>query len=313
MILKPSTLLLVGLLSMTAFPSRAQQADSVMNGLEGLDDVLSFEDSLSIFNLIDSLIQLEDLETPSMLAVRLGYNSNANAEGRTLGIGQFGLSPGLSYYHKSGAYVDASGYWSSEYDPSYYLTILSAGYIGAISPKWSFLGEYSRYLYSGLGEGATVSYTNSASLSNFLDVKPLTFRLDYTFLFGDKTGHRLMPGVMLNLEKKNWKNMDRLLFYPSFNLLLGSEQYEELVPYERTLAGAVFRIKSGLPLYYTNKGADFGIMNYSFTAPLSITARDWNFLLSYTYNIPKLLKREVDPDLANSGFISASISRYIRF
>lgn len=273
--------------------------------------MLSFEDSLSIFNLIDSLIQ--GIENKSMMALRLGYNSNANSSARTLGISQFGLTTGASYYHKSGAYIDASGYWSSEFDPSYYLTLLSAGYIGAITPKWSFLGEYSRYLYSGLGDGVTVSYTNSVSLSNFIDVKPLTFRLDYTFLFGDKTGHRVMPGVMLNLEKKNWKNMDRILFYPSFNLLLGSEQYEEFVPYARTLAGAIIRIRNGLPLYYTNQGADFGIMNYSLTAPLSITIKDWNFLLSYTYNIPKLLHHEEDPSLTNSGFISASISRYLRF
>lgn len=280
-----STLLLIGLLSICSLTTRGQQADSLFNEFEDLEALLSFEDSLSIFNLIDSLMQMEELETKSMMAVRLGYNSNANSAGRTLGISQFGLSPGVSYYHKSGVYADASGYWSNEYDPSYYLTILSAGYIGAISPKWSFLGEYSRYLYTDLGEGVIVSYSNSASLSNFIDVKPLTFRLDYTLLFGEKTGHRIMPGVMLNLEKRNWKNMDRILFYPSFNLLMGTE----------------------------HKGSDFGIMNYSFTAPLSINIKDWNFLLSYSYNIPRLLSHEEDPALNNSGFIAASVSRYIRF
>ncbi len=308
-----STLLLIGLLSICSLTTRGQQADSLFNEFEDLEALLSFEDSLSIFNLIDSLMQMEELETKSMMAVRLGYNSNANSAGRTLGISQFGLSPGVSYYHKSGVYADASGYWSNEYDPSYYLTILSTGYIGAISPKWSFLGEYSRYLYTDLGEGVIVSYSNSASLSNFIDVKPLTFRLDYTLLFGEKTGHRIMPGVMLNLEKRNWKNMDRILFYPSFNLLMGTEQFEEYVPYAKTLAGAVIRYRNGLPLYYLDKGSDFGIMNYSFTVPLSINIKDWNFLLSYAYNIPKLLSHEEDPALTNSGFIAASVSRYIRF
>jgi len=284
-----------------------------LNDLDDIDSILSFEDSLSIFTLIDSLMQLEEYETKSMMAVRLGYNSNANASGRSLGISQFGLSPGASYYHKSGLYADASGYWSSEYDPGYYLTILSAGYIGVISQKWSFLGEYSRYIYSQLGDSVTISYSNSASLSNFIDVKPFTFRLDYTLLFGDKTGHRIMPGVMLNLEKKNWKKLDRILFYPSFNLLLGTEQFEEELPYSKTLLEAVIRVRNGLPLYYTNTGSDFGVMNYSFTFPLSINVNDWNFLLSYTYNIPKLLSHEVDPALNNSGFIAASISKYIRF
>jgi hypothetical protein len=307
--LSRSTLLLIGLLSICSLTTRGQQADSLFSEFEDMEALLSFEDSLSIFNLIDSLMQAEELESKSMMAVRLGYNSNANSTGRTLGISQFGLSPGVSYYHKSGVYADASGYWSNEYDPSYYLTILSAGYIGVISPKWSFLGEYSRYLYTDLGEGVIVSYSNSASLSNFIDVKPLTFRLDYTLLFGEKTGHRIMPGVMLNLEKRNWKNVDRILFYPSFNLLLGTEQYS--VPIAKTLAGALIRRQLGLPQY--NEGADFGVMNYSFTAPLSMNIKDWNFLLSYSYNIPKLLSHEEDPDLNNSGFIAASISKYIRF
>jgi hypothetical protein len=118
-----------------------------------------------------------------------------------------------------------------------------------------------------------------------------------------------MPGVMLNLEKRNWKNIDRILFYPSFNILLVTEQY--IVPIAKTLAGALIRRQLGLPQY--NEGADFGVMNYSFTAPLSVNSNDWNFLISYTYNIPKLLSNEVDPTLTNSGFIAASISKYIRF
>ncbi len=307
--------ILAATLSVCSLLASAQQTDTTLNDitLHELDSILTQEDSLSIFNLIDSLLQVSDVNNTSSLAVRLGYNSNAASNNRSLGINQFGLSPGASYYHKSGAYLDVSGYWSTEYNPGYYLTILSAGYIGVISKHWSFLGEYSRYLYSDLGDSVTISYKNSVGLSNFIDVKPFTFRLDYTLLFGEKTGHRIMPGVMLNLQKKNWKNIDRVLFYPSFNLLFGSEQYERLVPYERTLLGNLIRIRNGLPLYYEETGTDFGVLNYSFTAPLSIRVKNWNFLLSYTYNIPKLLSNEVDVGITNSGFVAASITRYFRF
>jgi hypothetical protein len=95
--------------------------------------------------------------------------------------------------------------------------------------------------------------------------------------------------------------------------LFGSEQYDRLVPYAKTLVGAIIRIRNGLPLYYEDKGADFGVLNYSFTAPISITAKNWNFLLSYTYNIPKLLPKEEDAGLTNSGYLAASITRYFRF
>lgn len=307
-------IVLVTILSVGAVTAQTQQIDSMYNvtDLDELNEFFSFEDSLSIFNMIDSLLTATEPQSKSQLAARIGYNSNAASNNRTLGISQFGLSPGLSYYHKSGAYLDVSGYWSSEYDPNYYLTILSAGYIGVVSPKWSFLGEYSRYLYSGLSEDITVSYTNSLGISNFIDVKPLTFRLDYTLLFGEKVGHRILPGVMLNFEKRNWRNIRRILFYPSFNLLIGSEKQEELIPYAKTLAGALIRIRNGLDLYYTTEKTLFGVMNYSFTTPISISLDNWNFLIAYTFNIPRALPGE-ELGLENSGYLSASITRYFRF
>ncbi len=314
-----SVILLTCFLSFCSLTSRAQLADTLLTDFEisELDSILSFQDSLSIFSLIDSLLQVSDLGGKSSIAARLGYNSNATSSGRTLGISQFGLSPGISYYHKTGAYLDVSGYWSSEYDPSYYLTIISAGYIGVISPKWSFLGEYSRYLYSDIGEGVVISYKNSASLSNFIDVDPFTFRLDYSLLFGEKIGHRILPGVMLNLEKRSWRNIDRVLFYPSFNLLLGSEQIvTDIKLYDDFLIRFLLNRNrpddNKLPLEYEVEERKFGIMNYSFTAPVSISVNNWNFLLSYTYNIPKSLPSEVLGQ-TNSGFISASVTRYFRF
>ena len=278
----------------------------------GEDMLMTLEDSLSIFNLIDSLIQLPDLASHSQLAMRLGYNSNVASSERTLGISQFGLSPGVSYYHKSGFYGDVSGYWSSEFDPSYYLTILSAGYLGSLSKRWSVLGEYSRYFYSDTGDDVTVPFKNSLGVSNFYDLKPLIFRLDYTFFFGDKSVHRVLPGVMLNFEKRNWKKVNKILFYPSFNVLFGSEKITEFVPLFSTLAQSLIRIRNGLPLFEEREQTKFGLMNYSLSAPLSVSIKNWNFLLAYTYNFPKALQGE-DLGLKNSGFISLSITRYINF
>ena len=157
----------------------------------------------------------------------------------------------------------------------------------------------------------SIPYTNSIGVSNFFELKPVTFRLDYQFYFGDKTAHRIIPGISLSLEKKNWHKIDRILFYPSFNMLLGSEVITEYVPYAKTALGVLFRVRNGLPLYYTQDKTEFGVMNYSFTAPINIRVRDWSFMLSYTYNIPKSLPGE-ELGLTDSGYFSASISRYIR-
>ena len=81
----------------------AQHPDSLL--LSQTETELSFGDSLSIFYMIDSLLQQGDLNT-SQLALRVSYNSNVLSTGRTLGIENFGLSPGVSYYHKSGLFAD---------------------------------------------------------------------------------------------------------------------------------------------------------------------------------------------------------------
>lgn len=246
------------------------------------------------------------------MAVRLAYNSNIVATGRTLGINKFGLSSGVAYYHKSGFYADVSGYWSREYDPDYYLTIGTAGFMVSPVKRWTLMTEYSRYFYTDTGQDVSVPYKNNAGLSNFVNFKYILLRLDYYLYFGEKTGHRLMPGFNLNFEKRHWKGIDRILFYPNFYVLLGSEQISNYQPYTTRFLEIVYRIRHNLPLYYETTNTEFGVMNYSFSAPLSVTFRNWNFLISYTYNIPKALPGE-QLSLTNGGYGSLTITRYFNF
>jgi len=246
------------------------------------------------------------------MIMRLGYNSNVVSASRTLGFNQFGAAPGLSYYHKSGLYADYTGYWSKEYDPQYYLTVLSGGYMNSPTSWWSVMAEYNRYLYSGLGEDDYIAYKNSAGVSNFFDIKWVTLRLDYQLFFGDKIAHRINPSVMLNFEKTKLGRINRLAFYPTASMLYGSEQITELVPFSRTYLGILYRIRRNMPLYYEQETTRFGVLNYSFSAPVSISINNWTFLVSYTYNIPRALPGE-PVSLESSGYISASISRRIEF
>lgn len=277
-----------------------------------LDSLLAQKDATSILALLDSLINLPSPSIKSQMLVRLGYNSNVVSASRTLGFNQFGLAPGLSYYHKSGLYADVTGYWSPEYDPNYYLTVASLGYLNSPTAWWSFMAEYNQYMYSLTKEDTYIAYKNSLGISNFFDVKPVTFRFDYQYFFGDKKAHRISPSVMLTLEKKNIGKVNRISFFPTVSVLLGSEQITEMVPYTRTLIGIVYRIRNGLPLYYEKQTTEFGALNYSFSAPISITVQKWTFMLSYTYNIPKALPGETI-DLVNSGYLSASLTRRITF
>lgn len=295
---------------------RGQQADSLLLKndpyIAELDAMLAEGDTLQLFSLIDSIINLPDASVKSQLIVRLGYNSNVVAESRTFGFNQFGLAPGVSFYHKSGVYADVTSYWSPEYDPNFYLTVGSAGYMNSPAKWWSFMAEYSRYMYSETSDDIYIAYKNNVGVSNFFDVKPFTFRLDYQFYFGDKHAHRINPSVMFNLEKRNIGKISRISFYPTVSMLMGSEQITEYVPYTTSLAGALMRQRRGLPLYYEQTTTEFGILNYSFVAPIAISMKNWFFIFSYTYNIPKALPGETIT-LDNSGYLSASISRRITF
>lgn len=306
------------LVSVCTIPVRSQQTDSLLLDdpyIAELDSLIASGDT-GFLSLIDSLINVPIPKLKSQLVMRLGYNSNVVSASRTLGFNQFGVAPGISYYHKSGFYADYTGYWSKEYDPQYYLNVLSGGYMASPTLWWSIMGEYNRYIYAGLGEEEIVDYKNSVGLSNFFDVKWITLRLDYQFFWGYKVAHRINPSIMLNLEKTKLGKIDRIAFYPMASLLLGSEQeiIEEFRPYANTYLGILYRIRNRLPLYYfySDKKTEFGVLNYSFSAPLSLNIKNWTFMISYTYNIPKALPGKPIP-LEKSGYISASISKRIEF
>jgi hypothetical protein len=129
--------------------------------LAGLDSTMSYEDSLTVFNLIDSLLSIKD--QGAQLALRVEYNSNVLSAGRTLGIENFGLAPGISYYHPSGLYADVSGFWSKDFKPSYYLTTVSAGYMRDFTKWFSIMADYDRYLYSE--SNLYIPYKNTISVN----------------------------------------------------------------------------------------------------------------------------------------------------
>jgi len=277
-----------------------------------LDSMLAEGDTLHLFSLIDSLLNLPEPAHKSQLIARIGYNSNVVAASRTLGFNQFGISPGVSYYHKTGLYADLTTYWSKEYDPQFYLTVATAGFMHAPTAWWSFMTEYNRYMYSDTSDDIYIAYKNNLSAFNFFDVKPFTFRLDYQFYFGDKQAHRINPSVMVTFQKRNLGKINRISFYPTVSMLIGSEQITGYELYSKSLAGNIARQRRGLPLYYEVTNTEFGILNYSFVAPIAINLNQWFFILSYTYNIPKALPGETIT-LENSGYLSATVSRRIQF
>jgi hypothetical protein len=291
-------------------PLRAQVPDSLRSTP---DSLFTFGDSLAIFRLIDSLMTMEE-GNYSALAVRLGYNSNILDAGRTLGISQFGLSPGITYYHKSGLYADVTAYWSNDFDPRLYLTTLSVGYLHLISEKFSALASFDHFFYR-FGDDYYIPYSNAGSVSAMLDFKPVSFRLDYSLYFGEASAHRIMPGISGNIRVNDFIGFDRITFYPSVYVLVGDERITEIeIVRPSSLQEALMNIqKYGDRFSYRIiERHVFGIMNYAFSAPVNFTVGNWLFNLTYTYTMPRAIDDEPLP-LENTGYISASVVFNLEF
>ena len=135
---------LIVILTISAtIPGYGQESLSYADQLKQLEEEL---DSLSIFNLLDSILLLDTSPT-SEFNVRLGYTSSVTSAGRDYNINQSGSIQGLSFYHKSGLYADLSGYWNSGVTPSYNPIVISGGYLGSFSRKLSYSLDYEHWFY----------------------------------------------------------------------------------------------------------------------------------------------------------------------
>jgi hypothetical protein len=287
---------------------KTDSTDSLSDSLSlsKLDSIFSAADSLSIFTMIDSLLNNKSTLNSS-LVVRAGFNTNIVSAGRTIGVNQYGATGGASYYHKTGLYADVTAYWSEEYNPSLYVTIASVGYLKAISSHYSFLASYDRLIYNNTDINVENPLTNMVGLSNFVDIKPFTFRLDYSYYFGQERAHRLTPAVMLNIRKYNFIGLDRLSISPSFQMLFGSS----IVTSIQFAQEPTVRSRKKLPQLKQIDKNEFGLMNYSATLPIRITKKNWSLTAAYTYNWPVALTGE--SQLPQNSFFSLTISKTINF
>jgi hypothetical protein len=262
--------------------------------------------------LIDSLLNIDN-SLSSQLALRLAYNSNVLSAGRTLGIQNFGLSAGVSYYHANGFYADLTGYYSKDFDPSYYLTVVSVGYMKDFSKRFSIMAGYDRYFYSVATDDVYVPYKNTVSVTPILEFKPISISANYSYYFGDQAVHRIMPGASFNIEKRNIVGINRFAITPSFFMLFGNEVVSR-IEFERP--NSVLEAFQNYKLYGTRfrpvqiNTNVFGVMNYMISIPLTASLNNWSFSFTYNYSIPKALDGEII-DESESTFLAASLLYFI--
>ena len=180
-------------------------------------------DSLSIFSLLDSVINL-DYRIPSELILRTGYTSNMVNAGRNYGIDQYGFSTGISYYHQKGFYTDLSSYWNSDYDPMYTVSMMSIGYLNSFKRKISYSVNYERWMYNNKLSDLSNGFKNNFGGFLSYELGPLYLGLDYSYLFNEsKSSNRLIGSLSSSFSIKKVWLFDKINFLPNANLVYGND------------------------------------------------------------------------------------------
>lgn len=343
------------------------------SNLSYADQLLALEqemDSLSIFNLLDSILLDNPLES-NQFNIRFGVTSSVTSAGRDYNINQTGYSAGLSYFHKSGIYMDASGYWNSGVTPAYNPTIISGGYLGTLSKKWTYSLDYEHWFFNPK-DSSENNLTNSVGTSVNYDFGNGYFGLDYSYLFGKETSHRFIGSLTGTINLGKWGIFKSVNLYPTVSAMAGNgnvttlrittdqvsdefrftverfnqlseltdEQrnqlrlfiianqeiprqrknrllslialYEEIDPSAEELAQLNDLVENGIDQEEFVDGTQFGILNYSFSLPLSLSTNRFSFLLSYTYSIPIQLSSEIF-EVEPLGYFGFSVSYRIPY
>ncbi len=174
-------------------------------------------DSIALFSFLDSVLLLPS--PTSEISVRLGYMSSRLTAGRDFNLEQKGYTTGLAYYHKSGFYTDVSTFFDTNYRPAAYQTILHAGYFWMPSLKWTINPYVERSFFHN---SFSTDLSNSMGTSITRNTKAVDIGVDYAFLWGKDTGHRLIPSLSRRIRIKGVPLVKTITLYPSVSMIAGT-------------------------------------------------------------------------------------------
>jgi len=320
-----------------ACPAYAQESEQDLD--EMLREILAYDslmldemaaDSTSIFSLIDSL--LESDFRYSSLTLRTGYTSEILNAGRDFGVSQFGLMGGLSYYHRTGLFGDLTAYWNSDIEPKLNPITTSIGYMGTGGTWLSYFFTYDHYFYNSSDDPEVEIYapiTNALNGSGYADIKFFTMGIDYSFLFGDETAHRIRGVLHVPLHIKKIPVFDRISIFPTISILAGNQNIYYITTNYQLLTSLTEKVKEVgwrrfsqvyqkyeeqiyEQIYQEEVDNVFGILNYGMSLPVYFYIDNFSFTLSYSHNFPQALPGE-DATYDPNGYFSTSIIYNIPF
>ncbi len=184
-----------------------------------LDSIFGSQQIPDLFKLADSIFAMDSAKI-SALNFRTGYVSKVVSSGRSFGFNQSGIVPGLAYYHHTGLFGTATGYWSSEFEPRYYLTDLSLGYSHTFARRVNLIATHDFLFYNDTLPSH--SFDKSAQLAAYYQRKHMDAGVDYTFLYGNEDAHRLTVNLTGKFTVRTKFSKSRIRLLPTFSIQYGT-------------------------------------------------------------------------------------------
>jgi hypothetical protein len=287
------------------FFSKTKAQDLNQSNQQEADSIQASSTSLSAF---------------SELALRINFLNRALSYGRDFGINQSAMTATATYFHKSGVFASAAGYWYSEATPSYSLTLLSLGYNGDFTDDWSYAVGYDRYIFNPTADGIISNGLNA--YTNY-DFGHLNIGANFGYLFGEEKAYNASISLSGFWKIKNVGFIDKITFTPSLSAALGTEsvplgrftpaQFERANqrPWvQRKLANR--NPNRPLPQVQATEKQVFGLMAWNFAVPVRLTEGMFRLGIAWNYVIPVKLPEEDYTDFTPSAFFNFSLAYTIR-
>jgi hypothetical protein len=339
-------ILIIFLLITTSWQEIYAQTDDSLSIEEELALLESEMDSLALFNLFDSILNAPALS--SEIGIRMGYASSRLSAGRDFNTQQQGYTPGITYYHRTGLYLDGAAYLDAN-DHRYNQGIIHLGYMWSPSSRWIINPYVERIIPHSSNDDISNAATGLGISHQF---GWLEVGMDYAALWDNgKASHRLIPNVNKNISLGDWGLIKNISLYPGIAIMMGNSaifnyrfsdtQVEDFLlrvinltnnDIAQLITEGIIDREQGRRLLFSRNYLDrlppedrrailqninpleeqegFFILSYNLNLPLMFQAGKTSFMVGYSYAIPVSLPGE-NVTLDPSGFVSFSINQRI--
>lgn len=217
---------------------QAQDEKSIDELYTELDSLFANESIPDLFKLADSILAMDSAKFSS-INFRVGYISQVVSSGRIYGFEQFGIIPSISYFHHSGLFVGTTAFWSSEFDPALYLGNCSVGFMKSIKNRFMLSASHDFYFYNDTLPDH--SFNKALQGSVYYQTKISDVGIDYTFLYGDETAHRISANLNGRIRLNTKGFLKTITFLPGMSLQWGNANVYYLRQ-PRTAAAELYQV-----------------------------------------------------------------------